>query len=70
MKKDDVIKYLGPEVFDRIEKGEIVTVTSEDSNYDERDPAISEMIYRRNGKSIECDTDDGTGYHVLYDNIF
>lgn len=70
MKNEDVIRNLGPEVFDRIEKGEIVTVTSEDSNYDERDPVLSEMTYRRNGKNIECDTDDGTGYHVLYDDIF
>lgn len=70
MTREDVIRDLGPEVYDSIEKGEIVAVTSEPSNYDERDPDIAERFCRRNGKDIECDTQDGTGYHVLYENVF
>ena len=70
MRKEDVIKILGADEFDRLEQGEIVTVASEDSNYDERDPAVAERTYRRNGKHIECDTDDGTGYHVVFSDVF
>ena len=70
MRKDEAIRELGAELFALIEQGEVVALTSEESNYDERDPAVAERICRRNGRDIECSTLEKDGYHVLYEDVF
>ena len=70
MKKEQALKELGMDLFDRLEQGEVVTMSAEPSHYDERDPELVEMVYRRNGRNIEFSSPDEQGFFVLYEDVF